>query len=49
MVVISFCLFHLGGCISRWVSDFVKAGFIGFKKSVLVLSNSVVGIVQAGR
>lgn len=49
MVVISFCLFFLGGCISRWVSDFIKADFIGFKKSVLVRSKSVVGIVQTGR
>ena len=29
--------------------DFIKAGFICFKKSVLVRSKSVVGIVQTGR
>jgi hypothetical protein len=42
MVVTSFCLFLLGGCISRWVSDFTKAGFGWFQKSVA-------GIVQAGQ
>ena len=42
MVVTSFCLFLLGGCISRWVSDFSKAAFVGFKKSV-------VGNVQTGQ
>lgn len=49
MVGISFCLFLLDGCVSRRVSDFIKFGFIVFKKSVLVGSKSVAGIVQTGR
>ena len=39
--VTSFCLFILGGCISRLVSDFTKADFGWFQKSVF-------GIVQTG-
>ena len=31
MVVTSFCLFFLCACISRWVSNFTKLVFIGFK------------------
>jgi hypothetical protein len=42
MAVTSFCLFLLGDCVSRSVSDITKAGFRCFKKSV-------VGIVQAGQ
>lgn len=40
----------LGGRIFRWVSDFVKAGFIGFKKIGFgLVQKSVVGIVQNGQ
>ena len=42
MAVTSFCLFLLGGCVSRSVSDIKKAGFRCSKKSVG-------GIVQTGQ
>jgi hypothetical protein len=48
-VVTSIYLFLLDGCISMWISDCIKAGFIDFKKSVLVRYKSVVGIVQTGQ
>ena len=35
MAIISFFLFLLGGCIYRLVSDFTKADFRHFKKSVV--------------
>ena len=42
MVVTSFSLFLLGGCVSGSASDITKAGFRCFKKSVA-------GIVQTGQ